>query len=256
MWDPSTYLQFADERARPFVDLVGQVRADKPAQVVDLGCGPGQLTASLADRWPGATVLGLDSSPEMVERASAYTSAGVSFAVQDLRDWRPAELVDVILSNATLQWVPDHRDLLPRLVAALAPGGWLAFQVPGNFAEPSHVLLNRLAEDPRFAEFTADRERPAAFDAATYADDLHRLGCVVNAWETTYLHVLTGPDPVFHWISGTGARPVLQALPVEPREVFVAEYKAALAQAYPPRPYGTLLPFRRVFVVAQRAASS
>ena len=256
MWDPATYLQFADERARPFADLVGQVRADKPAQVVDLGCGPGQLTASLADRWPGATVLGLDSSPEMVERARAYTSARVGFAVQDLRDWRPAELVDVILSNATLQWVPDHRDLLPRLVAALVPGGWLAFQVPGNFAEPSHVLLHRLAEDPRFAEFTAGRERPAAFDTATYVDDLHRLGCVVNAWETTYLHVLTGPDPVFRWISGTGARPVLQALPVEAREVFVAEYKAALAQAYPPRPYGTLLPFRRVFVVTQRAGSS
>ena len=256
MWDPAAYLQFADERARPFADLVGQVRADRPAQVVDLGCGPGQLTASLADRWPGATVLGLDSSPEMVERAGTYTSARVSFAVQDLRDWRPAELVDVILSNATLQWVPDHRHLLPRLVAALVPGGWLAFQVPGNFAEPSHVLLNRLADDPRFAEFTADRERPAAFDAATYADDLHRLGCVVNAWETTYLHVLTGPDPVFRWISGTGARPVLQALPVEAREVLVAEYKAALAQTYPARPYGTLLPFRRVFVVAQRAASS
>jgi trans-aconitate 2-methyltransferase len=256
MWDPATYLQFADERARPFADLVGQVRADEPAQVVDLGCGPGQLTASLADRWPGATVLGLDSSPEMVERARGYAGGRVSFAMQDLRDWRPAEPVDVILSNATLQWVPGHRDLLPRLVAALAPGGWLAFQVPGNFAEPSHVLLHRLADDPRFAMFTADRQRPAAFDAATYADDLHQLGCRVNAWETTYLHVLTGPDPVFRWICGTGARPVLQALPVEAREVFVAEYKAALAQAYPTTPYGTLLPFRRVFVVARRGESS
>ena len=118
------------------------------------------------------------------------------------------------------------------------------------------MLLDRLADDPRFAGFTADRERPAAFDAATYADDLHRLGCQVNAWETTYLHVLTGPDPVFRWISGTGARPVLQALPEELRAVFVAEYQAALDQAYPPRPYGTLLPFRRVFVVAHRAAPS
>jgi trans-aconitate 2-methyltransferase len=256
MWDPATYLQFADERARPFADLVAQVRTDEPTQVVDLGCGPGQLTASLADRWPGATVLGLDSSPEMVERAGAYAGARVSFAVRDLRDWWPAEPVDVILSNATLQWVPGHRDLLPRLVAALAPGGWLAFQVPGNFAEPSHVLLDRLADDPRFAQFTADRERPAAFDAATYADDLHQVGCEVNAWETTYLHVLTGPDPVFRWISGTGARPVLQALPVEAREAFVTEYKDALARAYPARPYGTLLPFRRVFVVARRAKAT
>jgi trans-aconitate 2-methyltransferase len=256
MWDPATYLQFADERARPFADLVGQVRATGPTRVVDLGCGPGQLSASLADRWPGATIVGIDSSPEMVERARRYAGVRVSFTVQDLRDWRPAEPVDVIISNATLQWVPGHRDLLPRLVAALAAGGWLAFQVPGNFAEPSHVLLHRLADDPRFADFTADRERADAFDSATYADDLFQLDCRVNAWETTYLHVLTGPDPVFRWISGTGARPVLQALPVEAREVFVAEYKAALAQAYPSRPYGTLLPFRRVFVVARRRESS
>jgi trans-aconitate 2-methyltransferase len=255
MWDPTTYLQFTDERGRPFADLVSQVRADEPGQVVDLGCGPGQLTASLADRWPTATILGIDSSPEMIERARGYAGTRVRFAVQDLREWRPSGPVEVILSNATLQWVPDHRSLLPRLVDALTPGGWLAFQVPGNFAEPSHVLLHRLAEDPRFAEFTVDRERPAALEPTTYADDLHQLGCEVNAWETTYLHVLTGPDPVFRWISGTGARPVLQALPEQVREVFVAEYKAALNQAYPPRPYGTLLPFRRVFVVARRAAS-
>jgi trans-aconitate 2-methyltransferase len=255
MWDPRTYLQFADERGRPFADLVGQVHADQPGQVVDLGCGPGQLTASLADRWPTASVLGIDSSSEMIERARGYAGRRVSFEVQDLRDWRPSTAVDVIVSNATLQWVPGHRRLLPRLVEALVPGGWLAFQVPGNFTEPSHVLLHRLADDPRFAEFTADLERPEAFDPATYADDLYQLGCSLNAWETTYLHVLTGPDPVFRWISGTGARPVLQALPEQVREVFVAEYKAALAQAYPPRTYGTLLPFRRVFVVARRETS-
>ncbi len=254
MWDPTTYLQFADERARPFADLVSQVRVEEPRRVVDLGCGPGQLTASLADRWPTATILGIDSSPEMIERARGHPGTRVRFAVQDLRDWRPDEQVDVLLSNATLQWVPGHRRLLPRLVEAVMPGGWLAFQVPGNFGEPSHVLLHRLAEDPRFAEFTADRERPEAFDPATYADDLYQLGCEVNAWETTYLHVLTGPDPVFRWISGTGARPVLQALPERLREVFVAEYQAALRDAYPARPYGTLLPFRRVFVVAHRTA--
>jgi trans-aconitate 2-methyltransferase len=255
MWEPATYLQFADERSRPFADLVAQVHADEPRQVVDLGCGPGQLTASLADRWPAANVLGIDSSPEMIDRARRHAAARVSFTMQDLRDWRPAGTVDVIVSNATLQWVPDHRGLLPHLVQALAPDGWLAFQVPGNFAEPSHVLLHQLADDPRFAEFTAERERPDAFDPVSYADDLYQLGCEVNAWETTYLHVLTGPDPVFRWISGTGARPVLQVLPDQVRDVFVAEYKAALDVAYPRRSYGTLLPFRRVFVVARRAAS-
>ena len=169
----------------------------------------------------------------MIERAQAYAHSHLRFAVQDLRDWRPAAPVDVIVSNATLQWVPEHRALLPGLVDALAPGGWLAFQVPGNFDEPSHRLLDELADDPRFADFTAARERPDAYDAATYLADLTGLGCTVNAWETTYLHVLTGPDPVFRWISGTGARPVLQALPDDRREEFVREYKSRLAAAYP-----------------------
>jgi trans-aconitate 2-methyltransferase len=255
VWDPAIYLEFADERARPFGDLLVQVLADSPEQVADLGCGPGQLTASLADRWPEAAVLGIDSSSEMIARAQPYAHSHLRFEVQDLRDWRPAEPVDVIVSNATLQWVPGHRQLLTRLVDALAPDGWLAFQVPGNFGEPSHELLHELADDARFSSFTAGRERPDGYDAATYLDDLAGLGCAVNAWETTYLHVLSGPDPVFRWISGTGARPVLQALPADLREEFTAEYKRRLVAAYPERPYGTLLPFRRVFVVAHRSAA-
>jgi trans-aconitate 2-methyltransferase len=160
MWDPATYLQFADERARPFADLVGQVHAAEPAQVVDLGCGTGQLTASLADRWPAATVLGVDSSPEMVELARQYAGAQVTFSVQDLRDWRPDGPVDVIVSNAVLQWVPGHRDLLPRLVESLTPGGWLAFQVPGNFAEPSCTGWPTIRGSPGSPQEASGRQRP------------------------------------------------------------------------------------------------
>jgi trans-aconitate 2-methyltransferase len=254
MWDPAIYLEFSNERARPYGDLLVHVLTDSPEQVVDLGCGPGQLTASLADRWPEASVLGLDASPEMIERAQVYAHSHLRFVVEDLRDWRPDAPVDVIVSNATLQWVPEHRRLLPTLVERLAPGGWLAFQVPGNFDEPSHRLLDELADDPRFATYTSGRERPNACDAATYLADLTALGCVVNAWETTYLHVLTGADPVFRWISGTGARPVLHALPDDLREEFVGEYKSRLAEAYPQQEFGTVLPFRRVFVVAHRPA--
>jgi trans-aconitate 2-methyltransferase len=180
----------------------------------------------------------------------------VDFRVQDLGDWQPDRPADVIVSNATLQWVPGHRELLPQLVESLSPTGWLAFQVPGNFSEPSHRLLHELAADPRFAPFTGDVKQPAAFDAATYLDDLSTLGCRLDAWETTYLHVLIGPDPVFRWISGTGARPVLQALPAELRTEFESEYQAQLRDAYPSRPYGTVLPFRRVFVVAQRTVGA
>jgi trans-aconitate 2-methyltransferase len=258
-WDPDRYLTFADERGRPFVDLVARIGAEAPRRVVDLGCGPGNLTALLAARWPDAEVTGLDSSPEMIEAARRDrepTGSGVAFDVADLRDWAPAEPVDVLVSNATLQWVPGHLDLLPRLVAAVAPGGWLAFQVPGNFDEPSHTIRRDLAALPDYAAHTAGADHPDSYDAATYLDALADLDAVdaVDAWETTYLHVLRGPDPVFTWVSATGARPTLQALPDDLRPRFEAEFKTRLAAAYPTRADGSvLLPFRRVFVVARMA---
>jgi trans-aconitate 2-methyltransferase len=250
-WDPDRYLTYADERGRPFVELVARVGAEAPREVVDLGCGPGNLTGLLADRWPDAHVVGLDSSPEMIAKAQALGQP-VDFAVADLREWRPAAPVDVLVSNATLQWVPGHLDLLPALVAAVAPGGWFAFQVPGNFDEPSHTLRDELAAEPAYAPYTAGVATPASHDPAAYYDALAAAGCAVDVWETTYTHVLSGPDPVFTWVSGTGARPTLQALPDDLRPGFEAEFKRRLAEAYPVRGDGTvLLPFRRVFAVAQ-----
>ena len=250
-WDPERYLVYADERGRPYLDLVARVAADAPRSVVDLGCGPGNLTAMLHARWPDAEVVGLDSSEQMVERARAAGIDGVRFEVGDLRTWRPETPVDVLLANATYQWVPGHLDLLAELVRLVAPGGWFAFQVPGNHAEPSHALLRRLSSDDRFASYTDGVARPHSHDPEVYAGRLLDLGLAVDVWETTYLHLLTGEDPVYTWISGTGARPVLQALPDDLREEFVTEYRALLREAYPPGPHGTVLPFRRVFAVAQ-----
>lgn len=254
-WDPDRYLTYADERGRPFVELLVRVRADWPDTVVDLGCGPGNLTALLAGRWPHAHVVGLDSSPEMVAKAREL-GGGVRFHVADLRDWvasGPPDRgkVDVLVSNATLQWIPGHLELLPALVDRVAPGGWLAFQVPGNFDEPSHTLRDELAAEAPYAEHASGVAVPSSHDPAVYLDALARLGCTVDAWETTYLHLLTGPDPVFTWVSGTGARPTLQALPGDLRPAFEAEFKRRLAAAYPQHEYGVVLPFRRIFVVAQ-----
>lgn len=248
-WDPDRYLTFADERGRPFLDLLARVGASAPRTVADLGCGPGNLTGLLADRWPEASVVGVDSSAEMV---AAATDERVRFEVGDLRSWTGP--VDVLVSNATLQWVPGHLDLLPRLVEQVTPGGWLAFQVPGNFDEPSHTLRTELAAEEPYAAHTRDAAVPSSHDPGVYLDALARLGCTVDAWETTYLHVLTGPDPVFTWVSGTGARPTLQALPDDLRPAFEAEFRRRLAAAYPEQEYGVVLPFRRVFVVAQVAA--
>jgi trans-aconitate 2-methyltransferase len=263
-WDPDRYLTYADERGRPFVELLARIAAVHPRQVVDLGCGPGNLTTLLADRWPDAAVHGLDSSPEMIAKARA-TDDRIAFDVADLRDWAAARAtsaasaypkVDVLVSNATLQWVPGHLELLPDLVARVAPGGWFAFQVPGNFDEPSHTIRRDLAAEAPYAEHTRDVAVPASHDPATYLDALAALGCTVDAWETTYLHVLTGEDPVFTWVSGTGARPTLQALPDDLRPGFEEEFKRRLRAAYPPRDHGVLLPFRRIFVVAQVSTGS
>jgi trans-aconitate 2-methyltransferase len=250
-WDPDRYLTYADERGRPFVELVGRVDTAAPETVVDLGCGPGNLTALLAERWPEADIHGVDSSPEMIAKAT-QTHPEIGFEVGDLRDWKPDAPVDVLVSNATLQWIPHHLDLLPALVAAVRPGGRLAFQVPGNFDEPSHTIRTELAGSAPYVEHTRGVAVPSSHDPVTYLEALTELGCEVDAWETTYLHVLSGADPVFTWVSGTGARPTLQALPDDLRPEFEREFKARLRAAYPERDGRVVLPFRRIFVVAHR----
>jgi trans-aconitate 2-methyltransferase len=186
--------------------------------------------------------------------ARAQPAGHLRFEVADLRDWAgDAEPVDVLVSNAALQWVPGHLDLLPDLVGRVRPGGWFAFQVPGNFDQPSHVLRRELAAEAPYDAHTRDVATPDAHDAATYLRALTALGCTVDAWETTYLHVLHGPDPVFGWISGTSLRPTLAALPEELRPAFSDELKRRLRAAYPDDGHGVVLPFRRVFVVAQVA---
>jgi trans-aconitate 2-methyltransferase len=258
-WDPGQYLRYAGERARPFAELLARVGAERPGFVVDLGCGPGNATAALADRWPDAEILGVDSSAEMIARAQEHAVPGrLSFAVGDLRDWTPPRPVDVLVSNATLQWVPGHLDLLPGLVDAVAPGGWFAFAVPGNFGEPSHRLLADLRASPRWRDRVgAGAVRTASVhEPADYLRVLAGLDCRTDVWETTYLHVLSGPDPVLEWMRGTGLRPVLGVLAGADRERFLAEYRDALRAAYPPQPYGTVLPYRRIFAVAQRAGAA
>ena len=257
MWDPGQYQRFGDERSRPFFDLLARVRAEDPRMVADLGCGPGTLTAALARRWPGAEVRGIDSSPDMIEAALALPEAGLggrlSFVLGDVRDWKPDGGVDVIVSNAVLQWVPDHLDVLARWAGFLGHGGWLAIQVPGNFDQPSHAVLRELAGSDRWRPLLAEVEfnRQAAAPAE-YLDLLARAGFEVDTWETTYLHVLPGEDPVTNWYKGTGLRPALAALPPDQAEEFLADYGARIARAYPAAPYGTVFPFRRVFAVAVR----
>jgi trans-aconitate 2-methyltransferase len=251
-WDPEQYGRFAEERGRPFLDLIGRIEASSPRRVVDLGCGTGTLTALLADRWPDAEVEGIDSSPEMI--AAARPSDRLAFRVGDVESWTQPADADVIVSNATLQWVPTHRALLTRWARELPAGGWLAFQVPGNFRSWSHTLLRSLAESPRWASLldgVLRLEAPVA-TPSEYATLLLSAGLVADVWETTYVHVLHGEDAVLEWVRGTALRPVISALPASDYAEFEAEYAQQLRAAYPATPHGTLFPFRRIFAVAHR----
>lgn len=248
-WDPRLYLAFDDHRSRPFHDLIARIGADKPRRVVDMGCGPGHLTGLLAARWPGAAITAFDSSADMV---AAARQRGVDAEQADVVDWMPPADADVVVTNAVLQWVPHHRDLLPRWIAALPEGAWFAMQVPGNFRSSSHTLLRELAEEPRWSGCLTLRDPAAVGEPAEYAELLGRSGAQVDVWETTYLQRLTGDDPVLTWISGTALRPVRDALDDDAYSAFTAELAPRLRAAYPSVSDGsTWFPFRRIFAVAR-----
>ncbi|MEV4951048.1 trans-aconitate 2-methyltransferase [Paenarthrobacter nitroguajacolicus] len=262
-WDPSKYVEFGNHRDRPFHDLVARVRADEPRTVIDLGCGPGNLTATLVDRWPEARVVGLDSSEEMLRKAQSLReqspqeqSGRLTFQLGDVTQWVPDADTDVVVTNAVLQWIPGHQEMLAGWLRVLKPGAWFAMQVPGNFTSPSHTLMRQLAESPRWSTRLGGvlRHDGAVGSPADYLGIMLDAGCAADAWETTYQQVLQGEDPVLEWVRGTGLRPILAALtPVEASE-FEAEYSALLREAYPSTIHGTVYPFRRVFAVAQKAA--
>jgi trans-aconitate 2-methyltransferase len=251
-WSPERYLAFADHRTRPAIDLLARVALQQPERVADLGCGPGNSTRLLVERWPAATVIGIDSSGDML--ASAQRSdVGATWVEADIATWAPERALDLIYSNAALHWVGDHEMLLPRLLSCVRPGGVLAVQMPRNFEEPSHTLLRATAESGPWADRLAQvlDWRPVAAPE-WYYDLLAPRATALDIWETVYLHVLEGDDPILKWTRSTALRRITQALDEADCAAFEAAYAARLHEAYPRRADGrTLFPFRRLFIVAQ-----
>ncbi|MDD1015450.1 trans-aconitate 2-methyltransferase [Pseudomonas rubra] len=252
-WSAAQYSTFENERTRPVRDLVAALPNQAVASAVDLGCGPGNSTQVLAGRYPGAQVSGLDSSEDMIV-AARQRLPQMAFEVGDIGSWRSEQGVDVILANASLQWLPDHAVLYPRLVRQLAVGGSLAIQTPDNLDEPAHRQIREIAKLGTWASKVGDLKLPPRHTAAYYYDVLSPHCRRVDVWRTTYYHPLVGgAAAVVEWFKGSALRPYLAALEAQEQADFLQYYLQAMEQAYPPAADGTvLLPFPRLFIVATR----
>lgn len=252
-WNPTLYLQFGDERTRPAEDLLARVALEQPQRIVDLGCGPGNSTALLRRRWPTAYVVGLDNSQQMIDRARQDAPDG-TWLLADVHTWAADEPFDLVYSNATLHWLPDHAALFPRLFGQVAPGGALAVQMPANGESPAYRLIRALADDPVWSDRMAAARSAARIETPSlYYDVLCPLASRIDLWETTYYHVLGGPPAIIDWVRGTGLRPYLNALDADEQQEFLARLLDGLISAYPRQVDGNVLfAFKRLFLVAYR----
>lgn len=254
-WSATQYRKFEEERNRPIRDLLAQVLNDRVERAADIGCGPGNSTEFLREKFPGAAIVGMDHSQDMLD-AARKRLPDVRFEAGDIASWGESGPFDVMLSNAALQWVPDHAALLPALLGKLAPGGTLAVQIPDNLDEPAHRLMRDIAADGPWASklASAPRARDSRHSADWYYRVLREQAAEVNIWRTTYHHALAGgAAAIVEWFKGSGLRPFLEPLDESERVAYLARYEAAVAKEYTMLADGTaLLPFPRLFFVATR----
>ncbi|WP_112832632.1 trans-aconitate 2-methyltransferase [Ensifer sp.] len=254
-WSASQYLKFEDERTRPARDLLAQVPDLPSGPAFDLGCGPGNSTELIHQRFPDATLSGLDSDDNML-LAAAKRLPGLTFEKADLATWAPPKGASLFYGNAVFQWLPNHLDILERLTASLAPGGTLAVQMPDNVDQATHLLMEETARSAAFADAFAGRtiRRNPLPAPSAYVERLSKHAAHIEVWHTIYYHRLANAEAIVEWVKGTGLRPYLDALPPERRDAFSSAYTDRIREAYPALSDGrVLLRFPRFFVVAVKA---
>jgi trans-aconitate 2-methyltransferase len=250
-WDPAQYLTFGNERLQPALDLLSRIPLEAPRTVIDLGCGPGNVTKALKGRWPNAAFTGVDGSPEMLERARAE-DPDIEWIEADLNDWRPDAPADLIYSNAALHWLNEHDRLFPQLMQHVAPGGYLAVQMPRNWLAPSHTCIPEAVHAGPWREMLEPLLRPApSHEPSFYYELLASETSSLAIWETEYCQILEGENPVAEFVKGTQLKRFLDALEEPARSEFEDDYRKRILAAYPKRRNGkTLFPFRRLFLLA------
>lgn len=253
-WDPAQYEKFKKERARPFFDLLAQLDDIEPKTVVDLGCGTGELTAELATKWPLASVVGVDNSPEMLEKSKAYAGERLRFEQSTMEQWTPKIRVDLLFSNAAFHWLNPHEEQIKRLASFVATGGAFAFQAPNQYREPSHTIIQEVRNAPEWKPLIGSATSDGYLAAPDwYLDTLREMGFVPRLWETIYYQVLEGENAALEWVKGTALRGVLAKLDPEQQKRFLAQCAEKFNEAYPKAKGGTLFPYRRMFVIAKRS---
>lgn len=255
-WDANLYLKFSGQRARPAADLIAQIRLDEPRRIIDLGCGTGNSTEQLHQRWPRAELSGLDSSPEMLSQARA-NHPDWKWIESRVEQWAPKSAFDLVFSNSCLHWIADHAGLFPRLVSYLAPGGVLAVQMPNSYHLPAHTLMQEVANDPAepWARTLAGASETYSVQPLPfYYDTLRKLTSRLNIWQTEYLQIMDGPRAILDWVRSTAMRRFTEPLPSDQqRRLFEERCLVRFQQAYPANDQGkTLFPYRRMFVIAYR----